>query len=219
MEDFKLLGTPNYNTIQNLCKDAQESSKMMALIGYPGAGKTTGFESYMEKSSNVFLIQVTASMNAKNFYRELASTIGCEINYQIDLYTLIKNICDELEATHDKKLLIIDEAGKFQPKFLEYIHELRDKTKLTTGIVISGPEYFKHHVDEWVNKRIVGMEEFKRRVSHWEFLNPLKKSEIKNFINAYGITDPLFIKEACLICKDYGAVEDMIFFYNQSKEK
>jgi len=215
----RIFNTPNFSTIQNICTRAQYGSEMLALIGYPGAGKTTGFKKYMEKNKGVFYIWVRPTMNAKQFYRTLARTIGCEIHFDLSLFELMDLICGKLNSTYEKKLIIIDEGGKFQPKFLEYIHELRDLTQMTTGILLSGPEYFKTNVDEWVIKKTKGIQEFKRRISHWEILDPLSKNEITDFVVAYGINDKKFIKNLRRSCDNYFTLQEEVKFYYEEKVK
>ena len=211
----KILNTSNFSTIQNVCLEAQSHSEMLAIVGYPGAGKTTSFKSYVNKNSNVYYVWVRPTMKAKQFYQSLARAVECEIHGDLDLHSLMNLICNRLNSTYEKKLLIIDEGGKFKPKFLEYIHELRDLTNLSTGIVLAGPGYFKEHVDDWVKKGIVGIPEFKRRVSHWEILDPLSKNEITDFIVNYGISDKNFLKNMRKICKNYSDLENEIKIFQE----
>jgi hypothetical protein len=215
----KVFRTPNFSTIQNVCMQAQSQSEMLAIVGYPGAGKTTSFENYIQKNDNVYYIRVRPTMKSKQFYRALAGAVGCEIHNDLDLFSLMDIICNQLNSTYEKKLIIIDEGGKLKPRFLEYIHELRDLTILTTGIVLAGPEYFKENVDEWVKKGIIGIPEFERRVFHWEILDPLSKNEITDFITAYGITDKDFLKQQRKLCKTYSKLENQIKIFTEENSQ
>lgn len=216
----KIFRTPNFSTIQNVCQQAQSQSEMLAIVGYPGAGKTTSFENYTKQNDNVYYIRVRPTMKSKQFYRALARAVGCEIHNDLDLFSLMDLICNQLNSNYEKNLIIIDEGGKLKPKFLEYIHELRDLTKLTTGIVLAGPEYFKENIDEWVKKGIIGIPEFERRVYHWEILDPLSKKEITDFVIAYGITDKAFLKRLRKICKTYSKLESEIkIFIEDNSQK
>jgi hypothetical protein len=107
-----------------------------------------------------------------DFFKELLHEISYEDKFQgANLYQLITIISKRLNMDSTKKLLIVDEAGKFRPKYLEYFHEIRDNTESSTGIIFAGPEYFKENIMEWKNKGTRGIPELYRRINHWEVLD------------------------------------------------
>ena len=189
-----IIETSNFLTVKELCQNVLEESTMVGLVGYPGAGKTTAFKNFKHENENVFYVTASASMTPKQFYIGIIKELGLEGNYESHkLHELIKIICFFLKTTDDKNLLIIDEAGKFKPRFLEYLHELRDATEENTGIVIAGPKYFEDHIVKWKDKGIVGVPEFYRRVNYWEYLRLPTKDEIVNLCKAYEVKDRQFI--------------------------
>lgn len=191
-----LISTTNFSTIQGICADAHKYSKMVAIIGYPGSGKTTALEHYLDNNKNVYYLCVTASMNARDFYTKLLNAMGIEgKSIGNNLHALIKQVCYKLNYSQERQLLIIDEAGKFKPKFLEYLHEVRDATEHTTGIILAGPEYFQDNIQKWKNQGIIGVPELFRRIQHWEHLIPPSKNEISVLCKAHGIEDTESIKE------------------------
>lgn len=112
-----------------------------------------------------------------------------------NLHALINHVAYKLNYEQERKLLIIDEAGKFKPRFLEYLHELHDKTQHTTGIVLAGPEYFHSNMQKWKNQGVIGVPEVFRRIQHWEYLLQPNKAEIAFMCQAYGIESAELIKE------------------------
>ena len=91
-------------------------------------------------------------------------------------------------------MLIIDEAGKFSPRMLEYLHELRDLTTDTTGIILAGPEYFEEHLINWKDKKVTGIPEVYSRITTWVKLRPPTSNEKIELIRAYNIHDNDFEK-------------------------
>ena len=214
----KVLSTPNFETIQNICQLAHKESYFFGLVGYTGSGKTTAFEYYTNANENAYLIDLKPSMKAKDFYLKLLKIVGVQVSEnERDLYKLIRTLVDELTSKYEKQLLIIDEAGKFQPKFLEYLHELRDDTKSNTGIIISGPEYFYRDLVAWKKREVRGVPEFFRRVLYWEFLEAISDEEIIKYCHAHKINDKKVIKKISEECDNFSEVDSQIFTIKQSR--
>ena len=179
MDNEKIINTNNFSTIKTCCRDAQNQSKMIGITGYPGAGKTTALLHYYKNDPNTFYVKVQPSMRPKVFYSKILQNMGVpDQNNGIQLHYLIQKIAFILKNSNEKNLLIIDEAGKFSPRMLEYLHELRDETNENTGIILAGPDYFHSNLIKWVNRGKEGMPEVYRRINMWEELNKPTFSEV-----------------------------------------
>jgi len=206
-----ILQTGNYNTVIAVCKEALTNSKFIGIVGYPGAGKTTALRSFAEGKQNVFYVRATTSMPARDFYKKILMEMGVEgTDLGLSLHEMINNISFRLNYNDTRKLIIVDEAGKFKPKFLEYMHELRDNTELTTGIVFAGPQYFKDNIEKWKNRGVQGVPELYRRINHWEVLDPPKKHEVRAFCINSGIDDTEFISELFKVAENFSDIRDRI---------
>jgi hypothetical protein len=215
-----LVSTVNYNAIMKLCKDAHENSKMVSVIGYPGAGKTTALLNYRGKKQDIHYVRITASMNARQFYSQILTSMGVEgYSKGATLHDLINHVCLRLNYDQTRQLLIIDEAGKFKPKFLEYLHELRDNTAGLTGIILAGPEYFHENLKAWTSRGVVGVPEFYRRIQHWEYLNLPSKAEVKAICNARGVHEEEVISDISINCKNFAEIAYAIDTYLKLRDK
>jgi len=195
--DEVILRTQNFDAIQSLCLTVKEESQMVGLIGYPGAGKTTAFDFYTSQYDDAIYMWVQKTMTTKEFYIHLLNVTGYEMSNRMELsiHHVMNLIANRLSSYSGKKLLIIDEAGKFTAQQLEFIHELRDLTKDYLGIVLSGPEYFHENLIKWKINNVVGIPELEGRIMSYVWLERPLNSEIKAFCNHYGIFDMRVIKK------------------------
>lgn len=191
-----IVATSNFNTIKEICQEAQNNAKMISIVGYPGAGKTTALEYYSSQNELCYYLRVEPSMSAKNFYNRILNVMGVEgKDIGTTLHDMINDISYRLNYNMNRKLIIIDEAGKFKSKLLEYLHELRDKTQNTTGIILAGPDYFHDNMLKWKNKGIIGVPELYRRINHWEYLSEPKISEARAICKIVGLEDDNVMRE------------------------
>lgn len=210
----KIISIANYNTITELCKDALVNHKMICITGAAGLGKTTAIGNFIKKNPhNVYLVTVSPSMTAKIFYSSILNSYG-DSDYRTteQLYFIIQKAINQFNNNNENKLLIIDEAGKLKTKMYEYLHEFRDKTKDTTGIILAGVDYFQKNLETWKNSGKVGIPEFCSRIYSWQGLSEPTKIEIISIIKAYGINDEEFIKDR-LDYKDFRSLTNDIEDY------
>lgn len=197
MKKEVIFSTGNFEAIQKLCGDAQRNSEMIGLIGYSGAGKTSGLEYYHKENDNVIYTWVRRSMSTREFYINLLNAVGYQMNTrrELSIYTIMNMIALRINTVYkSKKLLIIDEAGKFKPQQLEFIHELRDLTKHHLGIILSGPSYFHKNLMKWKINNVVGIPELEGRIASYVWLERPTKNEIRAFCSYYGITDKKVVR-------------------------
>lgn len=216
IEDKITLSTTNFNTVINVCIDARDNRKMIGIVGNAGYGKTTALRHFYSENGNSFFVTVKPSMTPVQFYQSITEELG--ISSESNLHNCIKRIAKQLNSMAGAKpLLIIDEAGKFTPKMLQFLHELRDYTMDSTGIVLAGPDYFQKNLIEWVNRDKIGMTEIFTRINYWQSLSYPTKVEMAQICKAYGIEDTEKIQELQRKCKNFRDLhnEIMTFLYSQ----
>jgi len=138
-----------------------------------------------------------------------------ELRKNPNLHSIMNHIAKNLNLTGG--LLALDESGKFHtPKQLELLHQLRDDTMATTGIIMAGPDYFRQKLMQWSNKRVDGIPEILSRISYWKELQQPGKDEIKIISQAYGVVDTEALKEF-QTCRNFRSLYNKIIAHLEDK--
>lgn len=182
-DGYKIIGTSNFETIQCLCRYAKTLHHMYGLVGYSGAGKTTGLKQFYRKNKNVFYVECKHTMNRKQFFAAILRELG--INFTGTVYDMVTRIEEEFN-TLESPLLIIDEAGKLSHNLILDLHDLRNSTMNNLGIVLAGCEYFKDNLEKGVRKDKQGIPEFYTRIVSWQYLSTPTKKEVETI---YRVND------------------------------
>lgn len=209
-----ILSTHNFQVIQKACNDAMVNTKMIAINGEPGYGKTIALQYFKANNKNVFMITAKPSMGAKTFWLEILQAMYKAEAYpekteHRPLYFILRRIADSFNRLGNA-LLIVDESGKLTDRQLEYMHEVRDQTENTAGIILAGPNYWKTNLVRWVARERKGMPEFSRRINYWVELQEPTQIEVKKLCEAYGITNPDIIKVLYMRYRNYGTLKNEI---------
>ncbi|MBE9583647.1 ATP-binding protein [Mucilaginibacter sp. JRF] len=72
----KIIESSNFRTIIGACQDTLRYSRMTAIIGEPGFGKTKALEYFANNNKNVYYIVVKKSMTPKSLYNTILQTAG-----------------------------------------------------------------------------------------------------------------------------------------------
>lgn len=210
-----ILTTRNFKRIQAVCEDAFNNKKMVAVVAEPGLGKTTSVHYFAQRKTNVFIVTARRSMTAKQFWIQLCNSIpGPTEKYDLyvhwNLHYILNRIVEKLLGLNDDSLLIIDECGKLTFRMYEHLHEIRDLTKHSVGIVLTGPKYFKDNLEKWARIGKVGMPEVLRRINYFEELPYPDRSEVRSYCKAFEIMDEKVIAELAASAQDFGTLYNRI---------
>lgn len=214
--DWTILKTHNLQDIFRACKEAKQLNRIVGLVGFTGAGKTIGLQQYYKKNDNTFLVTAHKSMRSKQFFKSILKSIG--ISFDGSVYGMITRIADEMNAL-ENPLLMIDEVGKLSPTVMMYLHDLRNYTENSLGIVLCGVDYFKENLKKWTEREKEGMAEFNGRISKWYHLTRPSKEEIKAVAinNGIGEEEPV-LNELMSLASDYRYLKTHIENYLMEAE-
>lgn len=202
----KKLNLFNFLLVQKVCALALEDSKLFAIIGDPGSGKTLALEHFKQMSPKVVkLLSLKATMGINDFFHELGRLFEFEGAARNKHYisNYIKEYCSHIDQP---QLLLIEEAARFKPHQFTYLQEIRDISKEKLGIVISGPPDFISKLDNWNRNGVMGVAEFKRRVQMFVRMRKLELKEKISICMEYGIADGKLIKEKFIEYDNIGAL-------------
>ena len=191
-DGWQKIGTSNYESIHAICKQNQSQALMSAVIGYPGAGKTTALMDYYRTTKNAYYVECINSMNRHDFLNAILANMG--VTFVGSVHDIVKLIIKTLNK-QDKPLLIIDEAGKVGTSVMLDLHDIRNATMGNASFVLAGCDYFKTDIEKWVARDKKGYPEFHSRVVNWHKLERPTKAEINAICRENGIAKPETIKE------------------------
>jgi len=101
--DLKLIRTANFDTVQELCTDAATRHRMVGLIGYTGAGKTTALKQFYLSEPEVYYVKCKNIMNRKQFFASILKELGANVGGTV--FDMVNRIVDEFN-TKENPLLI-----------------------------------------------------------------------------------------------------------------
>lgn len=190
-EKWVIVKTSNFQTVFSTCNEARKLKRMVCVVGFTGAGKTTALRAYFNQNPNTYLLTCKRAMRAKQFLSNILKALG--VNFVGTDYEMIQRISEEL-TSRENPLLIIGEASKLSPLILMYLQDLWDNIEDNSGIVLAGVEYFHSNLTKAVERSKIGMPEFFGRVSLWQELAEPTPKEIQAICENNGVTDPQNIK-------------------------
>jgi len=188
MFEFKHYDTDNSIQVNNACIKALQDKRLMVLLGYSGSGKTFAINHFMTEYSGVYKINLGESVKAKEMYSRILNKIdNTDDIYKITTTAILKRIKSKLQQNTGRRLIFIDEGGKFQKNSVGYFHELRDLTDENCGIIIAAPYYFEQNLLDWISGGVNGVEEFYSRVNSFVELERPKNKEIIGLFKVNGL--------------------------------
>lgn len=151
-------------------------------------------------------------MTTNDFFVELAVLHEYK-GFSRSNFIIMKYLKQYYKRATQKGLLILDEGGRFKPHQYTFLHELRDLTKESLGIILSGPAYFISDMEKWSLRGVKGIPEFFRRIQLCVEMKPLTKKEILMICNEYGIKDTKLIQKRFINLDNVGYLTKSIKNY------
>ncbi len=188
---WQISNTANFQNIISICDESRRYKRMVSIIGFTGAGKTTALTHYYKKNANTYMVTCKKSMRPKQLFQQILLSLG--INYTGTIYEIIERITEEMNSK-ENPLLIMDEVSKLGQINLMYLQDLWDSIEHNAGVVLAGVEYFKSNLKKAVERSKMGMPEFYGRVSIWQELFKPTKAEITSICMANGVEDTSIIQ-------------------------
>jgi hypothetical protein len=210
--DWKLCDTINFQEIGGTLDAAQSRSKMIGLVGQPGAGKTEAARIYCQKTPGAYYMLADAEMSKARFLSDLMREMGMAVPGAGAVIPgqMIEEICQRCISQEQRPLLVIDDAGKLSPTVLRIIQIIYDRTKDRAGIVLIGTPYLKKMMDLKAKVDVMGFRELLRRFAYWITLDGINEADVMKICKANGITDPDAIRYLCTNVADFATLNFLV---------
>jgi Cdc6-like AAA superfamily ATPase len=184
---WRIIKGKGFLTIHNLCQDAQINSRMLAIYGETGYGKTCSLQEYKKENPKAtYYVLCDELMNQKQFLQGIAEELGVE--REGDKATILRGVVQAL-TKQQGTLLLLDDVGKLNDNCLRLIRLIYDRTVDRLGIVLAGTTYFKNYMDMRVRKDTMGFRELHRRIEYWQEIQKPEDKLVEVICKTYGIDD------------------------------
>jgi len=207
IDDWKIRDTRNMRIIRNICNDARDNSRFMAISAYSGAGKTTAAKHFARNTPHTYYVLADFMMTRKEFAGEIQRAMG--ISEGGNIRNMVLAISSKLNSLA-QPLLLIDDAGKLNDGCMRTLQLIYDQTEFNAGLVLLGTEYLKENIDRGAARNKMGFRELRRRIAYWQALRKPNKQEIAYICTDYGISDEKVVSYIYNRCQDYGTVRNMV---------
>ena len=213
--DWKILQTANFKTVQATCADAEQRCRFLAVRAPTGSGKTTALEVYA-KNSNALYVLCDALMNVRDLVEEIQKAFKDKTKGSLRKRVL--SIAAYLNK--NKCLLILDDFGKLNDdsyRTLQLIYDLTNSVEYgrKCGIIISGVEYMETKIEKGVKKESKCFAELYSRIEIWQGLKGVQKHDVAKFCELFGITDDATIDTIAAKVQDFrqlrAAISNVLF--------
>ena len=214
LREWDLAPTRNIVTMDKLLRDAQQSSRMVAVSAYTGAGKTTSLRHFASKEANVYYVLCDAVMSRNDLLREIALMMNADMSGRPK--DIITAIVDKARK-RNKGMLILDDVGKLSDPCIRLIQILYDQTEGIMSLVLAGTDYFKSLIDKKAQKDKMGYRELKSRISIWQKLEEPSYGDIQRICDKNGITDEGEVRNIATGAENFREVKHRIENYLRAK--
>lgn len=167
-----IVPTSNLDRIRKTTRYSIENNCLSMLIGQNGYGKTAGLKYMQELYPRSVYFRVGVGEPARVFYARFLSQLegNSSINpdylakdkylfYLMDKASFIINSRKE-----DIDLIIIDEFGNFNSKYVSYIRQVWDDIQPNIGMILAGPPSILQDLKKWQRLKKKGINELLSRV-------------------------------------------------------
>jgi DNA transposition AAA+ family ATPase len=206
-QQWPTISTKNFTAIQELCKDAKDNGRMLAVAGATGLGKTKALEHFTANNPHVFYVLCTSTMGRGDLIAAMQRSWGVSLEAKVHLRLL--SVIEALKRL-ENPLLILDDCGKLNDNCQLLIQIMYDALGEHCGFVLSGTDAFKREFFKKAARDKNGFRELKRRIGYWQRLVEPSLGAVKMLCEQYEIVDPAVWSYMHNSFKDYGTLREVI---------
>ena len=192
--------TWDFRVFTRLMNDAQQNSRVFAITGAAGTGKTFAIRNYAGSNKRVYLLCCAEYWNKKMFMQELLAAMGRDYaGYTIG--EMMQEVVSELKR-QQAPLIILDEADKLTDQVPYFFITIYNQLEDQAGIILCATNYLEKRIRRGVKLNKKGYNEIYSRIGRkCVELRGVSASDISAVCEANGITERETIKEIIADCE------------------
>lgn len=221
MKTHQPVKTSNFKKINKLAKYVIEEKALGCIIANAGYGKTITLQHIQNNFGNIKYYRVGLGEPAKPFYGRLVYDFMENTDIDLDkllrgsyISYLVEKVSFFINEKNDIDLILIDEFGNFNSRYIPFIRQLWDNVRSRTGILLAGTEAIKMNLKKWDIENRPGINEFRSRIgSRMVTLKKHTKNDTKLVCRSRGITNDHEVNYFHLKCESLRVLQDLITDY------
>lgn len=185
----------NFDSIYNRARYTMDSKSFAIISGENGYGKTTGLLYIESQLAGVKYFRIGVGETGKSFYARFLTELSTdedfdpkELERRSYLHLLLERATWIINKRKDIKLIVIDEFGNHNARFIPYLRQIWDNINETAGLLLAGPPSALADMRKWQAEGKRGINEILSRVGNRiTELEKNKPSDIEMICNSRGI--------------------------------
>ena len=220
LNQFPIQPTENYKKATSCLNYSKQNKALYMLIGNNGFGKTSSIKHYAKRHPNIRYFRIAEKERPKAFFGRLIHELTSEKEMDLDLLLknsyldyLIDRVSYDIIDDTEIDLIVIDEFGNFNARFIPILRQLWDNISPRIGMVLAGPPSILNDMRKWQKEEKRGINEIFSRVGHRiQFLRKPSIKDVQIICNSRGITDKKLISRFYQnkLMKDFRVLQNMI---------
>ena len=198
--NWNAVETRDFKLLSHLLLETQKHSKVYAVIGDAGTGKTFAINQYVTANKRAYHLKCAEYWTDKYFLKRLLKEMGRDHSGGT-ITQMMEEVVDFLKK-QQKPIVVIDEADKLSDKVLRLFITIYNELEGDCGFILCSTNYLKKRIERGVSLNRKGYKEIFSRINR-DFLelNGVGSTDITQLCMANGITSKKSIKAIIEECQ------------------
>ncbi|MEQ8925772.1 MAG: ATP-binding protein [Fulvivirga sp.] len=222
-----IVPTSNYLLIEDWVEFAREKKALVLLIGENGYGKTTTLKKISSQIESSIYIKVGRGEPARHFYSRFLTEVDIlnqynkkEVFKNPHIFHLMDQSINIINERNDLDLILIDEFGNLDKRYISYVRQIWDEVQFNAGMVLAGPPSLMADLLRWQKFKTRGINELLSRIgSRRKVLKVHTYNDIKKICKSRGIVLDSEINHFYKVAPDLRVLQILIDDYKDGRFK
>lgn len=196
---WQLVETRDFQMMSDLLTITQTESKVFAVVGDAGTGKTEAIKQYVIMNKNAYHLKCANYWTDKYFLIQVLRSMGREYG-GMKVAEMMEEVAHYLQQK-ENPILILDEADKLSDKVLRFFITIYNQLEGSCGFILCSTDHLAKRIKRGVNLNRLGFKEIFSRINR-DFieLNGLSGTDIMQVCMANGVNNKVQINAIIRDC-------------------